>query len=284
MDPHQRLIDEWKTLEILVAMTCRRRGLNEADADIVATMVMLKLFENDCEIGRRFRGGTSAEFRAYLNRIVVHTFSDFCIHRFGKWHASASAKRLGEAALLLEKLVYREERDVSEAIAAVHAKHPDVSEAQLARMLAQLRGRPRRNSAVSLEASGIDVPQASSADDLIAEHDRRKLEHRTAELIRTFIQGLSDGDRLLLQYTFESNMPVSAIERMVRIPAKKLYRRRDQLLRELRVTMANAGVTAADAECLVGHISETTDFGLRNDQLRPTQFDEEVATPPELSK
>src|SRR5205085_263076 len=149
MDPLQRLIDEWKTLEILVAMTCRRRGLSETDADIVATMVILKLFENDCDVVRRFRGQSGAEFRAYLNRIVSYTSGDFCTQRFGKWHASAAAKRLGEAALLLERLVYREERPAGEAVAAAHSLHPEVSEAELDRMLTQLRERPRRHSAVS---------------------------------------------------------------------------------------------------------------------------------------
>jgi hypothetical protein len=56
MDPRRLLTEEWKTVERLIAVTCRKRGLSEADADLFDSMVKVRLFENDCAIVRNFRG------------------------------------------------------------------------------------------------------------------------------------------------------------------------------------------------------------------------------------
>src|SRR5438874_1527675 len=106
MDPRQRLIQEWNTVERLIAATVRRRGLFGADADIFASMVKIRLFEDDCAIVRRFR--EESKFATYLNVIVQHTFGDFCVKRLGKWHASAAAVRAGGIAIELERMVHRD--------------------------------------------------------------------------------------------------------------------------------------------------------------------------------
>lgn len=284
MDPRERLIEEWKTVEILVAKTCRARGLSETDTDIVATMVMLKLFENDCAVVRRFRAERNAKFSTYLGRIVLNTFGDFCTKRLGKWHASAAATRLGPIALELERLVYREQCPKDEAIDRLLAAHPQVTREELTAVLGDLRPRPRRQTAVSLETITTEIPDTQQADVLVDENERRKLTQRTADIVRNFLTRLSDNDRVMLQYLFESDMQISTIARILRVPGKQLYRRRDHLLQELRKEMMAAGLTVEEMRSLIGQLSEDANFGLRKDEKRPTEKEEGVTAHPEIPR
>jgi RNA polymerase sigma factor (sigma-70 family) len=277
MDPRQRLEREWKTIEYLIAAICRRRGLlDPADADAFATIVKLKLFENDCEIVRRFRG--ESRFSTYLGAVIHNTFVDFCVKRMGKWHASAAAERHGAIGVEIERLVHREGCAPDEAIARVQTAHPGVQREELAGILAELRTRPRRLAPLSLDALECDVADDAGADTLVVESDRRKLSGRVAAVVRKFLAALPDHDRLLLQYFFESDMQISQIARTLRVRQKPLYRRRVELLRALRAELAAAGVTAVEIRGLIGHLPEEADFGLRNPQLRPTEIEEEGVT------
>lgn len=279
-DPRRLLAEEWETVERIIAATCRKRGLLDADADEFASMVKIKLFENDCEVIRRFR--KESKFSTYLNIIVQHTFSDFCTKRLGKWHASAAALRGGPIALELERLVYREGSPPDEAIARLRTTHPGVTHEELTELLAGLPHRQRRPSTVSLDASFIEVADDRGADVLIVESERHDLSERAAGVVRSFLERLPDTDRLLLQFHFEADMQLAEISRMLRIEQKPLYRKRGHLLRELRNELVAAGISASEIADLIGHIADETDFGLRKDKLRPTESEEGVTVPPEI--
>jgi RNA polymerase sigma factor (sigma-70 family) len=270
MDPRERLLEEWKTVETLIAMTCNKRSLIGADADIFATMVKVKLWENDCAIVDRFRAERGAKFRTYLSKVIQNTFSDFCSERLGKWHPSAAALRDGRVAVEIERLVYREQIPLEDALSRLLAQHPDLTRERLLATLATLRVRPSRISTVSLESIGLEIQGTEETDTRVAARERRKLSDRAAGIIRVFLQALPDSDRLLLQYFFESDMQLSQISRMLRIPQKPLYRKRIQLLAALKKAMTAAGITEAEIDDLIGHVSEESDFGLRNEKLRPT--------------
>jgi RNA polymerase sigma factor (sigma-70 family) len=261
MDPRRLLAEEWTTVERLIAATCRRRGLTDADADIFATLVKIKLFENDCDVVRRFRG--ESKFSTYLNIIIQRTFGDFCVKRQGKWHASAAATRAGALALELERSIHRDGCPRDEAITRLQTIHPGLRRDDLERIVDSIPARPRRITMVALEPSRVDVADDASADILVVEAERRKLSDRAAAVVRLFLERLEDTDRLLLQMHFESDMHLAQISRALGVPQKPLYRRREQLLRDLGKELKAAGITAAEASDLIGHISEESDFGLK---------------------
>ena len=267
-------------MERLITTTCRKRALLDADCDEFASMVKIKLFENDCEIIRRFR--KESKFSTYLGIIVQRTFSDFCTKRLGKWHASAAATRGGPTALELERLVYREGMAPDEAIARLRNAHPGVTHEELTELLAGLPQRQRRPFTVSLDSSCIDVADDHDADILVVQSERRDLSERAAGVVRAFLDRLPDHDRLLLQFHFESDMQLAEISRMLRVDQKPLYRKRGQLLRELKNQLVAARITAAEIADLIGHIPEETNFGLRKEELRPTESEEGVTVRPEI--
>lgn len=282
MDPRRLLTDEWKTVERLIASTCRRRGLLDADGDIFASMVKVKLFENDCEIVRRFRG--ESKFSTYLNIIVQNTFTDFCVKRMGKWHASAAATRGGPLALELERLVYRDGCPPDEAISRLMTSHPEVARAKFVELLKTLPPRQRRFVTVSMDAMELELPDDAGADILVVTREYTTLSERAAVVVRDFLREVDDTDRLMLQFHFESDMQLSQIARILGIEQKPLYRRREQLLRDLKKELIAAGITSAEVAELIGHISEGADFGLRKKDLSPSEAEEGVAPHPEIPR
>jgi RNA polymerase sigma factor (sigma-70 family) len=277
MDPRRLLSEEWPAVERLIAATCRRRGVEGADADEFATMVKVKLLDNDCEIVRRFRG--ESKFTSYANIIIQRTFGDYCAKRQGKWHASAAATRGGPLAVELERMVYREGCPRDEAFTRLQTLHPELTAHDLEAIFDTIPRRPRRATSVSLDAAPMDIPVECDADLLVVEAERRKLSDRAAAVIRRFLDRLDDKDRLLLQTQFESDMQLSQVSRVLQVPQKPLYRRREQLLRDLRAELKAARITREEVTDLIGHLPEDADFGLRKAEIRPTETEDGVDSP-----
>jgi RNA polymerase sigma factor (sigma-70 family) len=278
-DPRQLLLDEWKKVERVIAFTCRRYRLEGADAEDFASTVKVKLFEDDCAIVRQFRHG--CDLGTYLNVIVQRTFVDLCVRRGGKWHSSAIAKRLGKIAVELERIVYRDGCSPDAAFARIQAAYEEVSHAELDALLAQIPPRQRRLPPVPLETVAESLSAAEEADVLVITRERREMSDRAASAIRGYLQTLEDQHRLILQLHFEADLQLSQVAKLLNIEQKPLYRLRQRLLRELRTALEAAGITAADAADLTGHISDESDFGLRNTELRPSGSEGGVVIPEE---
>jgi RNA polymerase sigma factor (sigma-70 family) len=282
MDPRRLLTDEWNTVERLIATTCRKRGLTDADGDVFASMVKIRLFENDCAIVRNFRN--ESKFSTYLNIIVQRIFSDFCVKRLGKWHPSAAASRLGPLALELERMIHREGYAPEEAITSLQTANPGVDRSALNDLLADLPSRQRRHSTISIEAIVDDLSGPAEADVLVVDDERRRMTDRVASVVRGFLERLDDTDRLMLQFHFEADMQLSQIARILGVQQKPLYRRREHLLRDLRKELTLAKITEFEVADLIGQIPEDCDFGLRKAELRPTESEEGVTAHPEVPR
>lgn len=229
----------------------------------------MKLLEDDSAVLQRFRG--DSKISTYLNVIVQRAFVDFCIQQSGKWHASAVAKRLGPAAVDLERMISREEQPREAAIPRVQASYPGLTREELEAMVAQLPSRQRRRPPLPIAAVADSLRDEEQADTLVVSRERRALSERAAAVVRRFLRSLDDNDRTMLQLTFESGMQISKIARILGVEQMPLYRRRKQLLHDLRRALERADITAADVEDLIGHIPEETDFGLRKHASGPSE-------------
>jgi RNA polymerase sigma factor (sigma-70 family) len=270
MNPRELLAEQWKTVERLTEIVCRRRRLTAADADDFESMVKLKLFEKDCDIVRRFRG--DCKFERYLNLIIQRTFVDFCVKRFGKWHPSVAAERLGAIALELEQMLYRDGSPQDEAISRLLTSHPEIDRRDLERILPQIPARERRRASVPIESIAESLCGDSGADVLILSSEHQAMSDLAAGVIRRYLETLAENDRLMLQLSFESDMEISNIARLLGVEQKPLYRRRKRLLRDLRRKMEAAGITRS--EDLIGHLSDDSDFGLRKGKISLSRTDE----------
>lgn len=279
MDPRKLLVEQWLNVERVIAFFCRMHGLRGADAEDFASIVKVKLFENDCEIVRGFRG--ECKLATYLGVVVQRTAADLQVSSTGKWHASAAAVRLGPMAIELEELVYRSDCSPAIAFERLQARNPGISRAELESLFDQLPRRSRRSPPVPLDDLAESLSSKEGADVLVLTNHRRALTDRAARTVREFLARQIDRDRLMLQMHFESDLHLSQIAKILGTEQKPLYRRRERLLHSLRAELENAGITASEVADLIGHVSEESDFGLRQKHT-DTRDARPESEPPEI--
>lgn len=263
MHPRQFLEENLALVERVVAYVCRAQRLDDADAEDFSSMVKLRLVENDYAVIRKFAGRSS--FSTYLTIVVQRMLLDHRIHLWGKWHTSNEAKRLGEPATELERLVHRDGRTLDEALAILRQRDASLTRAQLETLLARLPSRPPKRRLVDIEEAD-DVAD----DPEVSDRDSQRVSSRVSPIIRTFIERLPPDERLILQLRFDSGMTIAEIARSLHLDAKQLYRRVQRQLDALRAELERVGVRASDVDELVGARGVALDFELRFKGGRPS--------------
>lgn len=263
-----------------VAFACRRYRFEPDDAEDFASFVHLKLVEDDYAVLRAFEG--RSRLPTYLSIVIQRLALDYRIHAWGKWHASAEAKRLGPVAVELERLLHRDGRSLDEALPFLAAHHPNVTRDALAKLAAALpRRAPKRHDVPVEEADPVSAPV--DIEDHARAGDRRRTALRVAAAVRDAIAKRSEDDRLILQLRFEKGMTVAQIARALQRDQKLLYRYLDRCMRDIRDEIVAAGVEPADAIDLIGRDDAGLAFDLGKAQPRPSMgSDERVATGTEV--
>lgn len=261
MDPQELLRAQLPLIERIIGRVCRRSRLIGADADDFASTVKLALIENDYAL-LRDANERAASLAAFLTVVIQRMAVDERIRTFGRWQASAEARRGGEAGILAETLLSRDGRTIDEALPLVRALDPAMTRErleELARRLPLRTGRPR---AVDLDAAGVDALASDDAADARAiRGDLDRLAGRTARAVRDHLAALPLEDRMLLRFRFASSMSIADISRIMRLPQRPLYRRLDALLGRLRKALRAEGVDAMVVSDLIGSAAELQ-FGL----------------------
>lgn len=259
-----------------MAFACRRYRLGPDDAEELGSVVRLRLIENDYAILRAYGGRCS--FATYISIVVQRMALDYRIHAWGKWHASAEAKRLGALAIDLETLLHRDGRALDEALPILRMRHEGVTREVLESIAARLprRGPRRREVAIDDAAFVADGRPAAAEEPLLA-GERRTRAQQLSAIMSVVIAEMPDEDRLILQLRFEGGMTIAQIASALQIEQKLLYRRVERRLRDLRSKLEERGVAPDDAMDLVGR-SDTDlhfDFGAARSRLAPVHSEPE---------
>jgi RNA polymerase sigma factor (sigma-70 family) len=273
VDPRELLIANIDVVDRVVAFVCREDRLDTAEAEDFVATVKLKLIEGDYAIVRRFEGRSS--FATFLGVVVHRMLLDYRNHLWGKWHASAEAKRFGPAGIELEKLFTRDGRSLDDACERVIRRFPETDRSGLYALASRLPERKPRVQIVDLDAAAdvsASVPTPPSAE-------RLARSGRVSAVVTEFVETLPPDDRLILQLRFDADMRVADIARSLHLPEKPLYRRIERHLRELRDRLESEGIAAAEAEELIGDRSLVLDFKLGKSAAHPSTADEKRITP-----
>jgi RNA polymerase sigma factor for flagellar operon FliA len=236
------LVSQLDLIDRVIAFTCRRHRLSPADTDDFASHVKLRLIEDDYAILRQFRGRSS--LRTYLTVVIQRLFLDFRIKAWGKWRPSAEAKRRGAVAILLERLMIRDGHTFEEAYELLTTNH-GVTESRpaLERMAGELPVRARRR--FESDDALTDVPSRGKApDETLAGRETHDAAARLSSALAGLTGSLDTQDRLILVMRFEDGRTVAEIAATLGLDQKRLYRRFDKLLRELRTGLEAAGIEA----------------------------------------
>jgi len=236
------------TIDRIAAFICRRHHMAD-DAEEFASQVKLDLIERNYEIIRKFEG--RATFSTYLTTVMHRLFYQYRVREWGKWRPSAEAKRLGDTAITLERLLTRDGFSFSEAVGKMTCDG-ERTVAELEAIYVRLPPRQPRPVLVS-EDVVTDVAGSTAADDGMATHDREESARTTARVLDDAIATFEPEDRLILQLRFWHARRVADIAADLHLDQKKTYKRIDKLLAKLRAALEHAGVSRTVAEDLVTH-------------------------------
>jgi RNA polymerase sigma factor (sigma-70 family) len=282
LDARKTLVENLDLIERVIRFTSRRQRLDESEGEEFASIVKLKLVENDYAIVRKFEG--RSHFATFITIVVQRMLLDYRIHQWGKWHASAEAKRLGDMAVELEQLLHRDGRTIDDALPLLQAKHPDATREAIEALAGRLPERRARRRMVDLsEAETVTVEPES--EDQVLNAERERTCRQLSSAMREAISRLPENDRLLLHLRFGCRLTGPQIARSMHIEQKLLYRRIDKLMHDLRAELERAGIAPRDAADLIGREGTQLDFALGSPVFRPSNNGEgNVAAQGEVSR
>jgi RNA polymerase sigma factor for flagellar operon FliA len=247
------LLASLDVVDAVVAHSARRYRLSASERDELASLVRLKLVDNDYEVVRRFEGRSS--FRAYLAVVAQRVLLDWRNAQWGKWRPSAVARRLGPLALRLEVLLYRERRGFDEALEMLRRAGVDESRESIAALAARLPPRTPHREVGEEEASAL--PTTGAVEDTVLDGEAQRMARRAERAIALALAALSPRDRVVLKMHFIDGCPLSAVARALGVDQKPLYRQVELALALLRRHLQDEGVSSQT----VGHLLEGDRLG-----------------------
>lgn len=219
----------------VIRHVARNHRLRAEDADDYFQTAHCRLLERNYEVFRQFGGRSS--LRTYLTVVAVRLLLDWRNSRYGKWRPSSDARRLGLLAVALERLVSRDGHSASEAIASL-ATHTGAAPDELDRLLERLPVRLRRRFEPE---TAIDASGGAEFIDPLEHAERARWNERVLAALRDSVERLSEDDRVLLQHRFRSGMTVKSASVALSVEPRLLYRRLQNVLKQLRGDLTERG-------------------------------------------
>ncbi|HXA18339.1 MAG TPA: sigma-70 family RNA polymerase sigma factor [Thermoanaerobaculia bacterium] len=271
-DVEALLVANVPLIERLGRAACRGSNMNPADVDDFLSEVKLKLVENDYAALRGFQGRCS--IATWLALVVQRQLLDFRAHIWGRFRASAEARRIGETAVRLESLIVRDGMRIEEAVETLRRSGSDITTGDAERIAAKL---PRRRpQPVRVPLDDVDADRSLPRVEMAAP-DQTSASRTVSAEIRAAVAGLSPNDQVLLQLHFAAGIPVSEISRSLGVPQQPLYRRLRSLCAQFRERLLAAGIDAARVFDLLDDTGADLDLGLHpstNPGARPSTEEE----------
>lgn len=231
----QLILHQRPHIDQLVRRLARRYYLAAGETDDFRAKVDRALERNDYELLRAFDGRSTWE--TYLTTIVMRQFFLFQAELWGQWRPSLTAQRLGPEAMLLEELVVRDSLPIPAAFDVMRARHRvDLPQSRLEQMAGQLR-----------LATGDAPPAPPLPGEIRGRNVRLELALREA------VASAPPDDRLLLALRFRDGQTPMQMARVLKVDARPLQRRIEQLLDGIRGVLLQQGLDVDDVAALLEH-------------------------------
>ena len=239
-------------IDRIVKAICKRYRLSREECEDFGQNVWYELIKDDYAVFRKFEGRSSPS--TYLTTVITHIYHQCCYKSAGKWRPSAEAKRLGEKAIHLERLLSRDGLTLDEAIKTLTTgDNPRYTKAEIERLNWRLPIRQPRLKFVP-DQDIPEPPAPDQTDEAVLREERLKKARELVKILDAAIEKLDAEDQVILQMRFWEAKTVPQIERALRIEkAKKLYKRLDLLISRLADEMVRAGVSREDALDILRH-------------------------------
>jgi RNA polymerase sigma factor (sigma-70 family) len=250
MSAEDTYLDNLRTIERIAAFVARKSHLNGDECTEFTQEVRVRLLEDDYAVIRKFEGRSS--FSTYLTTVIMRLFHQWRVEQWGKWRPSAEAKRLGDKAITLERLLTRDGFTLQEALKVLTT--PGGSQYTVAELEAIYVRLPLRNPRPILVSDEL-LPDAIAVDgdagDRLESREQARTARHAAVTIDDLLGHMDAEDRLILQMRFWDALKVPEIARTLHIEQKKLYKRLDKLFGTLRRGLESAGLSKRDVGTLL---------------------------------
>lgn len=268
MNPETTYLQHLESIQRIAAFVARRGHLNADETGEFVQVVCVRLLEEDYSIIRKFEGRSS--FSTYLTTVTLRLFHQWRVEMWGKWRPSAEAKRLGEKAITLERLITRDGFTFDEAVKTLTTRAGGAyTVAELEALYVRLPLRNPRPVIVPDDSVPEVAAVDAGADERVECRERERSARRCAEALDAALKELDDEDRLILKLRYHHGCKAPEIARIVGIDQKKIYKRLDKLLAVLRRKLEAAGVSRADVDRLLGSGDQEIRLDLLSDPESP---------------
>lgn len=232
-------LDNLPLIEELVDFVCRRSHFSPEDAEDFHQEVLLKLVENDYRVLRE-RVGSS--LRGYLKVVILRAGQDYRNRIWGKFRERAEAKRLGEPAITLERLMVLGGLTFEEAKATLRTNAKlDLSDEDFDAIRVRLPPKLRRQFLPVEHLIGVPTPDLNPEEAL----EKKGAALKRKEILERLEQAaaeLPENQCLLLRLHFGEGLKISDIARIRGVLAKPLYVEKAQALAALRRRLEREGL------------------------------------------
>jgi RNA polymerase sigma factor (sigma-70 family) len=266
MKPEETYLENLRTIDRISRFVAHKHRLNPDEAAEFEQEVRVRLLENDYAVFRKFE--TRSTLSTYLTTVIMRLYQQWRVEQWGKWRPSAEAKRLGEKAIVLERLMTRDGYTFDEAVRVLTT--PGGSQytvPELEAIYVRLPHRMPRPVAVSDELVPETVAAESSADDPLEAEDREKAARRVASTMDGLLKEFEPEDRLILQMRFWHAQKVPDIAKTLHMEQKKIYKRLDKLFGTLRRGLERAGVSSSDVAGLLTRGDQDVRFSVIGSEI-----------------
>lgn len=242
-------------VEAAIRAICIRHSIYGDEAEEFASVIKLKLIEDDYKRLRDFRGNSS--LKTYLYAIINRLFIDELRSRKGRWRTSADAKRLGPVAEKLEELICRDNNTFDEACYTLLSipSYSSYSRDELYEIYLKL---PKKENRHLAEIDPECLSGLSSADPHPDEvlHNKRmdSIERSIEGLIRKIVPSLNEEDRLILKMRFDNDLSISMITEVIGQKRGYVEKRINQILAGFKEVILSSGININDAMEVIKHI------------------------------
>jgi len=256
MDAEKVFLENVALIERITAFVCRRSRMTPADSEDFRGHVLLRLCEDDYGVLRKFEARSSLS--TYLTTVIRRLLNEHRVQMWGKWRPSAEARRLGEDAIMVERMLTRDGCTFEEVVAELTTGDaPLFTRGDLDAIVVRLPPRQPRPMLVAEEASAAVAASTTAEDDLMR-HDREEKARGIAGALDRAIGRFDAEDRLILQMRFWHALKVPEIAVLLHDDQKRLYKRIDRLVTRLRTALTDDGISRD----VVGDLLEHSDHGL----------------------
>lgn len=238
--PEDTYLQHLPTIKRIAAFVAHRNHLNADESGEFTQEVCVRLWDDNYAIIRKFEGRST--FSTYLTTVIKRLYQQWRVELWGKWRPSAEARRLGDKAMALERLLTRDGYTFDEAVKELTTPAgTPFRAAELEAIYLRLPLRTPRPMLVSDEMTPEIAALDADADDRVEMHVRERCAREVSAAVDRLLESMDPENRLILQLRFWQALKVPEIAQRVGMDQKKLYKLLDRLFVMMRRALEEAG-------------------------------------------